>query len=282
MDVKLGYNYVVEYKLPSEKKFKLAGYHEEFDLSLKDDYSVKPYLPDASTNDAFSLKLTKKKGEENTFNTKAMPVDLTPLKDFYITSDKYLQKYCIGIIDKHANKYTYTSSAVIKSLSLEIPENDVCNISLDFNCEKFDKFQDSTDYVDGTEITDHAVLPTSEPLSTVDLSNVKWGTISLKPTKLTLKIDYDILSKWDEEEHVMRYFIKGRKITIDMDLAEISDAFTSAIINGDEYDFTFTVGGQQITVKNVKFPEMKLSVKPEDIITTSFTSLEASEIVFGF
>ena len=211
-----------------------------------------------------------------------MPVDLKPIKDFYIPSNDFAKKYGIGIIDKQAGLYTYTDTAVIKSITLEIPENDACSLTIEFNCEDFVKDEDTVDYVDGTNITAHAILPTSEPLSTVDLTDVYWGSFQLKPTKLTLKIDYDITSKWDSEAQLTRYFISGRKITVDFALAELPTGFKTAVKNGEKNDFTFTLGGQTITVKEVKFPELKLSVRPEEIIMTDFSSLEATEIVFGF
>ena len=59
MDVKLGHNYVIEYKLPSETVMELAGFHEEFTLQEKQDYTVKSNLPDNTTTDAFACKITK-------------------------------------------------------------------------------------------------------------------------------------------------------------------------------------------------------------------------------
>jgi hypothetical protein len=279
--VEIGYDYVIEGKKADDTAYTLYGYHEEFSLTQKDDYAEKPYLPDNATTDSFTLKLNTKKGEEISLTTKCMPVDLTPLKTFYLESSTSDTKYSIGIINKKTSKYTHTDEAIIKSISLSIPENDVCELSFDFSCESM-TFNQTTDYADGTTIT-HASLPTSEPLSTIDVSNVIWGTIPLNVSKFDVKIEYTIKNKWDMEAGKMRYYITDRKITVDgLEFAETNDDFINAVMSGTEADFSFTINGQTITIKNVKFPEYKLDVKASEWVTQSFTSLACSQIVFGF
>jgi len=47
------------------------------------------------------------------------------------------------------------------------------------------------------------------------------------------------------------------------------------------HDFSFDIGNQSITVKDVAFPEVKLDVTAAEFVTQSFTSLECKEIEFN-
>jgi hypothetical protein len=277
----LGYDYVIEGKISTDNAYELYGFHEEFSLTEKDDYAEKAYLPDSTTTDSFNLKLNTKKGEEITLSTKCMPVTLDPFKKFYLESSTADTRYSIGIINKKNTKYTHSDEAIIKSITLTIPENDTCELSFDFSCESM-TFNQSTDYADGTTIT-HGSLPTTEPLTTIDVSNVMWGTIPLNVSKFDVKIDYNVVNKWDMQSQKMRYYVTDRKITVDsLEFAETNDDFVNAVTSKAEYDFSFTIGGQTVTVKKVRFPEQKLDVRAGELVTSSFSSLTCSNIVFGF
>jgi hypothetical protein len=244
----------------------------------KDDYSVRPYLPDVDTSDAFTLKISAKKGREISLSTKYMPVNLNSFQDFYVTSSNALNKYSIGIVNKRDSKYTHTDEAIVKSVTLEIPENDICTISIDFSCESI-TLDSAIDYADGVEIT-HGALPTTEPLSTLSLDDVYWGATLLSPSKLSLKLEYDVKNKWDVEAQQMRYYLTDRKVTVDLDLTDVPSDFITALVNGTKQDLTLTLGTQTITVKDVRFPELKTSVKAADLVSETFSSIEASEITF--
>jgi len=278
MAVKLGFDFVIECKEALVNAYRLLGYHEEFELSQKDDYTTRPYLPDTVTDDAFKLKISTKKGREITLTTKFMPINLDSLQDFYVMSSTALDKFSIGIVNKRDSKYTNTDEAIIKSYTLEIPENDIVTASIDFSCESITLDSD-TDYADGTTIT-HGVLPTTEPLSTLDLDDVYWGATLISPSKLTLKLEYDVKNKWDVEAQKMRYYVTDRKVSVDLDLTDVPTDFMTALIAGTAQDLTFTLGTQTITVKNVRFPELKTTVKAADLVSETFSSVEASEITF--
>ena len=276
---KLGYNYVFECKKPLEAAYRLIGYHDEFDLTQKDEYDTRPYLPDRFVTDPYECKLNIMNVRIYEFSTKCMPVTLEPLQWFYLTSLDALQKFELGIVDVKNTKYSHSASAVIKSVTFDIPENGVCECTMDFSCEGFDRNSD-IDYA--TEEAEYGHLPTTKPLSTRSLTDVSWNAIPLPVSKISIKIEYEVEEQWDSEVEEMNYYIKGRNVTVEFDLTEAPDAFITAINNSDSGDLTATIGGQVITITGVIFPENNLGVKAGEVVTETFSSLSAKGITFGF
>lgn len=268
----------MEYKISTDTTYKTGGYVGDGKFTKKKKQSTINYLPTANSTDGFANKITITTGVDENYTMKLFPTDVAVINDFSLTSQTAATEYSIGIIDKKNNQYTYTNNAVIKSVGLNIPEDGVLDISLDF-ISKETVFRSTTDYADGVNII-HAPEETAQVLTNDNVTSVSFNGIPLKISKFNIKIDYDIKEIPVIGSDYTDKIIVDKKITIgDLSLSENPpQTFVDAIQTEQSGDFVAVIGSRTITIPDIVFPEISETYNPKDILLNTFSSNEVGNI----